>query len=349
MTITALSKKERYQLTVKGEETDRPPVWLMRQAGRYMPEYMAMRKEYSFNDLCLNSEAAARASMLPLDILDIDILIIFNDILTPLADMGIMVEFPDGGPVIRNPVRNSEDLNGLQYATFKNPPVAQSIRRLKELVGDDVPVIGFCGSPFTLAAYVVEGKMSRNQDEIKRLRFEQPTILAALLDRLTETAASYLIAQIVDGGADGVQIFESWGGVLAGNGDYMEFAGLYQRRLIEKVRAVCPDTPIQLFLRGSGGRVPQMAASGADVISIDWQTPLAVARQQTNLCLQGNLDPTALLVPGCIEDQVARMVEGFDWRRGWIANLGHGITPQASVEAAKNFVKAVGNLARKGG
>lgn len=344
MTITELSKKERYLLTVKGEETDRPPTWLMRQAGRYMPEYMALRKQYSFQDLCLNSEAAAEASILPLQILDIDILIIFNDILTPLEQMGIDVEFPDGGPVIKNPVRESKDLNRLQNATFKNPPVAQSIRRLKERAGDDVPVLGFCGSPFTLASYVVEGKMSRNQDEIKRMRFENPTALAALLDRLTETAANYLIAQIVDGGADGVQIFESWGGILAAPRDYVEFAGLYQRRLIEKVREVCPDTPIHLFLRGSGGRVEMMADSGADVLSIDWQTPLAAARQATDLCLQGNLDPMALLVPQCVEDQVARMLEGFDWRRGWIANLGHGITPQASVEAAKRFVTAVRNL-----
>jgi uroporphyrinogen decarboxylase len=347
VTLTALSKLERYRLAVAGEEVDHPPAWIMRQAGRYMPEYQALRRQYSFAELCHNPEAAAQASYLPLTILDVDVLIIFNDILTPLEEMGIKVEFPDGGPQILNPARTEEDVARLRPASFHKPPVAHSIRRLRELAGHDVPIIGFCGSPFTLACYAVEGRMSKTQEHIKRLRFESANVLHALLDRLTETAANYLIAQIDDGGADAVQIFESWGGTLAAPHDYEEFAALYQRRLINKVRAACPDTPIHLYVKGCTPFLDSMARSGANVLGIDWNTPLSMARERTTLALQGNLDPMAMLVPDCIEDQVAHMVEGFDWRRGWIANLGHGITPQGTVEAARRFVQAIHALPRR--
>ena len=348
MSLVELSKKERYLLTVAQEETDRPPVWLMRQAGRYMPEYMALKEKYSFREFCLNPEVAAAATLLPLRILDIDIQIIFNDILIPLEEMGLRVEFPGGGPQILEPVRRADDLDRFQVAAFSDPPVAHSIRLLKSKTGD-VPVLGFCGAPFTLATYAAEGQMSKNQHHIKELRFGAPDVLHEMLERITETAANYLISQIDEGQADGVQIFESWGGILALPQDYDEFAARYQRKLIARVNEACPETPIHLFVKGSNGVLESMSESGADVLSIDWTTPLADARRRVSLALQGNLDPVVLHTPDAIDGAIERMLEGFDWKKGWIANLGHGILPQAKVEGAQRFVRAIQGLAAKRG
>jgi uroporphyrinogen decarboxylase len=344
MPTSTLSKKERYLLTVRGEETDRPPIWIMRQAGRYMPEYMELRKQYNFRDFCLNPEVSAAATLLPLRLLDIDIMIIFNDILIPLEEMGIRVEFPEGGPKIMNPLRTEADLANFRAATFDDPPVAQALRRLREQAGPDFPVLGFCGSPFTLALYAVEGRVSRNQDAIKRMMYANPALLHQALDRITDTAVNYMIAQVEQGGADGLQVFESWGGTLAVPHQYEEFAAAYQRRLITRVKKALPEIPIHLYVRQSSGKLPSMAAAGADVIGVDWSVSLAEARQATRLALQGNLDPMAMLVPDAVEREVHKMVEGFDWRRGWIANLGHGITPEALPAAAVKFVQAVQSL-----
>ncbi|MCB2154387.1 uroporphyrinogen decarboxylase [bacterium] len=346
MSITALSKKERYLLTVAQKETDRPPIWLMRQAGRYMPEYMALKEKYTFREFCLNPEVAAAATLLPLQILDIDIQIIFNDILIPLEEMGLKVEFPGGGPQISPPIRGAEDLDRFNVATFSDPPVAHSIRLLKSKTGD-TPVLGFCGAPFTLATYAVEGKMSKSQHHIKELRFGAPEVLHEMLERITQTAANYLISQIDEGHADGVQIFESWGGILALPHDYEEFAASYQRKLIAIVKKACPDTPIHLFVKGSNGVLESMAETGAQVLSIDWTTPLADARRRVSKTLQGNLDPIVLHTPDAIDAAVEHMLDEFDWKKGWIANLGHGILPQAKVEGAKRYVQAIQALAAK--
>ncbi len=342
-----LTKKERYLRTVRGEETDRPPIWIMRQAGRYMPEYMAMREHSGFRDFCLNPEISAEASMLPLKILDVDILIIFNDILIPLEEMGLLVEFPDGGPQITNPVREAGDLDRFQAVSFSEPAVAHSIQRLRQQAGPDVPVLGFCGAPFTLAAYAVEGKMSRHHHSIKRLVFEEPDLLEEILGRIADTAADYLVAQIQAGGADGVQIFESWAGLLAMPHDYERFAAKYQRRIVERVRAACGDVPIHLFARSTAGKLASMEETGADVLSVDWSLPLAEARRQTGRTLQGNMDPAVLTVKGAVERELPKTLKGFDWERGWIANLGHGVTPNASPEEAKAFVRAVKALSSK--
>ncbi|MBI5154200.1 uroporphyrinogen decarboxylase [Candidatus Poribacteria bacterium] len=349
MTTTTLSKTERYRLTVAGEETDRPPVWIMRQAGRYMPEYMKLRDCYSFREMCLNPEASVAATLLPLELLDIDILIIFNDILIPLEAMGVPVDFPGGGPVIGKPVAGAEDLEWFQAAAFSDPPVSQALRLLKTRTSSLTPVLGFAGAPFTLAAYAVEGKMSKNQHQIKELMFRDPKTLHEILNRITETAANYLISQIDEGQADGVQLFESWGGILAPPGHYEEFAAQYQRRLIRRVRETCPGTPIHLYVKGCGPFLEAMAESGADVISIDWTVSLSEARRRVKQTLQGNLDPAAVHVAECVERETMRMLEGFDWRRGWIANLGHGIQPQATMEGARAFVGAVQRLGERKG
>lgn len=344
MTVKALSKRERYLLAARGEEVDFPPVWIMRQAGRYDPKYMALRERYSFRDLCKDAEACAAASIIPLSNLDVDVLIIFNDILIPLEAMGLQVDFPDTGPNIANPPRVAADLDRFKAAGFDRPPVSANIRRLKGIAGPDVPVLGFAGAPFTLASYAVEGKMSRNQHHIKELVFGESGLLEEILDRVTETAAAYLVAQVEQGGADGVQIFESQASALA-PAEYERFAARWQRRLIEKFKAACPDTPVTLYARGTAAVLSSMVGSGADVVSIDWNHSLADAREVvTTQALQGNLDPGTLLVPAAVTPAVERMVEGFDWRRGYIANLGHGIFPQCTVAGAREFVRAVHNL-----
>lgn len=348
MKTSQLTKRERYLRTVRGKETDRPPVWIMRQAGRYMPEYMEMRQRHSFHDFCRKPEISTAATLLPLEILDVDILIIFNDILIPLEEMGLQVEFPEGGPRIINPIRKRADLKRIHSESFINPPVAQSLQLVKAQAGEEIPVLGFAGSPFTLAVYAVEGHMTRNQEHIKRLMFEDPETLHELLEAITFTAANYLVSQIQEGKADGIQIFESWGGILAMPHDYEDFAARWQRMLIDLVREQCPETPIHLYVRGSSGRIQAMERSEADVLSIDWSTPLAEARKQTSLTLQGNLDPMVLLSEESVSIEFPKMLDGFDWKRGWIANLGHGITPQADWKAAKRFVDCVKALGETG-
>jgi len=344
LAVQALSKKERYLLAAQGEITDFPPVWIMRQAGRYDPKYMALREHYTFRDLCLIPDACAAASIIPLQNLDVDALIIFNDILIPLEAMGLFVDFPDTGPSISNPPRTEADLERFNAVTFDNPPVAANIRALRKLSGADVPIFGFAGCPFTLVSYAVEGRMSRNQHHIKELMYSQPGLMEEMLSRVTDTVVNYLVAQVEQGGADAVQIFESQASAIA-SAEYERFAADWQREVINRFKAACPDTPLTLYARGSGAILKSMAASGADVISIDWNHSLANARQATDTkALQGNLDPGVLLVPGAVASAVARMVEGFDWTRGYVANLGHGIFPQCTVEGAREFVKAVHNL-----
>lgn len=344
MTLQDLTKKERYLLAARGEETDHPPVWIMRQAGRYDPKYMALRERYTFRDLCLDPEACAAASIIPLTNLDVDALIIFNDILIPLEAMGLTVEFPDSGPTIPNPPRTEADLDRFTVARFDHPPVAANIRALRELSGPDVPIFGFAGCPFTLVSYAVEGRMSRNQHHIRQVMYENPALMEEMLDRVTQTAADYLVAQVEQGGADCVQIFESQAGML-GPTEYELFAAPWQKRLISLFKAACPDTPVTLYAKGSAAIAESMAASGADVVSIDWTHSLANARERVGNCaLQGNLDPGVLLVPEAVPAAVQRMVDGFDWRHGYIANLGHGIFPQCTVDGARAFVQAVHNL-----
>jgi len=343
--VSAISRRERYLLAAAGEEVDRPPVWIMRQAGRYDPQYLKLRERYSFRDLCFNAEACAAASILPLHTLGVDVLIIFNDILIPLEAMGLEVQFPDSGPVITNPLRGEADLTRFASATFDNPHVARNIRALQEAAGPEVPILGFAGCPFTLLSYAVEGRMSRNQHYIKELLYGNPALVHQMLERLTVTVTNYLVAQIEAGGAAGVQLFESQAPVLP-LAEYAEFAAAYQQRVIAAVKSQCPETPITLYARGSAGILPQMVAAGADVVSTDWSHTLADARAAAGpgVTLQGNLDPTVLLVPDAVDARVEAMLDGFDWRRGYVANLGHGIIPQAKVEGAQKFVQAIQRL-----
>lgn len=339
-----LSPKERYRLTVTGGETDRPPIWIMRQAGRYLPEYMALRSRHTFLDFCLKPEISAKATLMPIELVGIDILIIFNDILTPLRNLGLDLDFPKGGPVISNPIRDMERVKSLPKVAFGDEPVAESLR-LVSRHAPDYPVLGFCGAPFTLAVYAVEGFVKGDKEEILRLVREDPETLDLLLEKLTQVAVDYLVVQADSGGAHGVQVFESWGGMLLEGGEYERFAAKWQREVISRFRQRCPETPVHLYVRGSRNKIAKMDETGADVLSVDWDTPLAEARRGTKRTLQGNLSPEVVLDPDAVPGAFEEMIQDFDWRQGWIANLGHGITPKASVEAARRFVECVRSLA----
>lgn len=346
MSFSTLSKRERFLRAAKGLEVDRPPVWIMRQAGRYMPQYMEIRKTHSFKDLCFNAEVCTRASLLPQDLLGVDALIIFNDILIPLEAMGLPVEFPDhGGPQILITPRDEARAEKFLPHQFQNPAVCANLRMLRERAHPETAILGFAGAPLTLLGYAVEGKMTKNLDHLKRLLLQNPTLAHTMLGRLVETVSSYLITQVQDGGADAVQLFESLAYAFS-PGDLEEFALPYEKAVIERFRAACPGVPVINFSRGGADVLAYQSASGADVLSVEWTFRLSEARARTpqHQALQGNLDPMVLLVPERVEDQTLKMLEDFDYKRGFIANLGHGITPEAQVSAARKFVEVIQGL-----
>ena len=343
-----LNSRQRYLAAVAGERLDRPPVWIMRQAGRYMPEYRAIRARHSFDEMCRLPEVSAEASLLPLHILGVDALIVFNDILVPLGDMGLEVTFDEQGPLIGRALRHADNLECLRrvdYADGAAPPVVDSLRLIRQEAGDQHALLGFAGAPFTMAAYAVEGRLSRSLDHVKRMRFECPAMLRSILERITETVASYLISQIQEGGADAVQLFDTWAGQLSPS-CFEEFAWPFQCRVIELVKAACPGVPVTLFMRGGESVMHLLSATGADVLSLDWRTSLSRARAELGgraaPALQGNLDPLALFSPqGEVARHFQRTLEGFDPFVGYIANLGHGILPGTPVACAQAFVQAV--------
>jgi uroporphyrinogen decarboxylase len=340
------TRHERYRAAVAGESTDRPPIWLMRQAGRYLPEYRAIRARHSFWDLCLRPEVSAAATLTARIALDADLMIIFNDILTPLRDMGLEVDFSESGPVIANPVRTMADVEALVPPRYGRPPVAESLRTVRA-ADPDTPVLGFCGAPYTLAVYAVEGAMRGDKSQVAGLAAREPAAMERLLATLAEVAADYLVAQVAEGGAHGVQLFESWGGVLLAGAEYEALAARWQRHVIARFRAACPGVPVHLYVRGSRAHLESMVRTGAEVISVDEHTPLAAVRAAGARCVQGNLAPATMLPGAALDDAMEAMIAGFDWHRGWIANLGHGITPAADPHHARRFVQWAQSLANR--
>lgn len=326
---------------IQMQPVDRPPVWLMRQAGRYLPEYQAVRKNYSFLEMCRKPEVAAEVSIQPLEILDVDAIIIFNDILIPIESMGREVIFSEKGPIISPPFRQESELKTLSTCTFdETPAVYDSIQTVRRQVGDSIPVLGFAGAPFTMATYFVEGQMTRNLDNIKTLMYTQPDVLKQLLDIITETVIAYLQVQI-RAGADAVQIFDTWAGLLTKT-DYRVFAYPYQKRIIDTIKS--EGTPITLYVNGSTPYLSEMKQSGASVLSVDWRLDLKSVLKTvgTDTVLQGNLDPTVLLAnPDVVHEKTKTMMDTLGRNDGYIANLGHGILPPTPVESVKAFVQTV--------
>lgn len=315
----------------------------MRQAGRYLPEYRAVRAKVDFLTLCKTPELASQVSIQPVDVLGVDAAVIFSDILILLEAMGIPIHFSeDHGPQILKPLQNHHDIESLHSPDIAHDLnfVMEAIRiTSKALASRDIPVIGFAGAPFTLACYAIEGKTSREFNKTKRFLNEDPETFTLLLEKLADAVACHLREQ-VKAGASAVQIFDTWGGILDRE-TYRNLALPVLQRTIEPLKFLA--VPIILYLNGSSPHLETMAETGADVLSVDWRLPMSEVRRHigNKLILQGNLDPTHLYAsPESIRDSVRRMLTDHPPTR-LIANLGHGMLPDIPVEHAKTFVNAI--------
>jgi uroporphyrinogen decarboxylase len=315
----------------------RIPVWFMRQAGRYMPEYRKLRSRYDLLTLCRTPDLAAEVTLQPVRALGVDAAILFTDLLVPLPAMGLRLRFAQGeGPVIENPVRGEKDVGRLRVVDPEEgfPYLFETVRILKAEL--KVPLIGFAGAPFTLASYIIEGGRSQRFERTKLFMTERPKAWRALMEKLTAVSAASLRAQ-VGAGADAVQLFDSWVGALNPE-EYRLFVLPYSRKALEGVRG-----PVIHFGTGTSKLLELMREAGGDVIGVDWETPLADAfRRLPRAAIQGNLDPAALLGPlKELRKKVRAILEEAGRRRGFIFNLGHGILPETPVENVKAVVEQV--------
>jgi uroporphyrinogen decarboxylase len=332
----------------------RTPIWMMRQAGRYLPSYRAVRAKASFLELCRNPDLACEVTLQPIDELGFDAAILFSDILIPLPAMGLMVEFPDKGPVIRNPVRNRAAIDALAVPDpeLGMPFVMQAVTKIKSALAGRVPLIGFAGAPFTMLTYAVEGGGSKDYAQTKKMLFGDAPAAHAILDKLARTTAAYLEAQ-VRAGADAVQLFDSWAGILSPR-DFREFALRWSKRVIELLRdsptwKETGGVPIIYFVNGCAPYLADYATSGADVLGVDWRIDIDVVRAAVGdgVALQGNLDPGALyLSPLEIRDRVAEVLAKAG-PIGHVFNLGHGVTPETDPEHVRAMVTAVKELSAR--
>ena len=330
-----------------GKPVDRTPVWLMRQAGRYLPEYMRVRSNCSFLDLCKTPELAAEVTIQPVDILGVDAAILFSDILTPVEPMGMMLDFVPG-PVFENPVRTMVDVEKLRIPQMEEdvPYVLETIRILRRELAAKVPLIGFGGAPFTLACYMVEGKGSKDFAQIKKMMYAAPEVYAALMEKVTAMDKEYLNAQI-RAGAQAIQIFDTWGGILS-PADYERYVLPYTTKLINGLDST--GIPVIHFVKGAGTMLDIVQKAGGDVMGLDWHVNLGKARDVlgSDMAVQGNLDPTVLYAPKeTIEQEVKRILYENAGRPGLIFNLGHGILPTVPPENAKFMVETVHRLTQK--
>ncbi|MEX2117206.1 MAG: uroporphyrinogen decarboxylase [Bacteroidota bacterium] len=326
------------------EPVERTPVWMMRQAGRYLPEYRAIRATTDFLTLCRTPELASEVSLQPVEILGVDACIIFSDILVVPEAMGmtLIIEEGKGGPRFPDPIRSRSAVEKLQIPDPQEELkyVLDAVALTRQRLNGRVPLIGFAGSPWTLAAYMVEGRGSRNFRFIKELIYSDPNLAHMLLDKLSEATALYLNAKIA-AGAQAVQIFDSWGGILPPD-EFKEFSLGPIKKVLSLLNR--KDVPVILFCKDCNHSLNEIADLGPDVIGLDWTSDLGKARKQigSRVALQGNLDPSVLYAPpDIIRKSVVRALEKFGNGSGHIFNLGHGILPDVPVEHAKAFVRAV--------
>lgn len=326
---------------LRGEQTERPPVWMMRQAGRYLPDYMKLRAKYDFFTRVQTPELACEITLQPIDQVGVDAAIIFSDILVIPQAMGLEVLLEEGkGPLLPKTIQTQQDVDALNTADIAAhlSYVTDALALTKKELNGRVPLIGFAGAPFTLLCYMVEGKGSKAFDKAKQFCFTQPDTAHALLQKITDVTITYLNAQIA-AGADLVQVFDSWAGMLS-PADFKTFTLPYLQQITDGVKA---NAPVILFPKGSWYALPELAATGASALGIDWCITPAMARQLSggNITLQGNFDPVKLLAPiPEIKKSVQEMIGAFGAQR-YIANLGHGILPNVPVDHARAFVDAV--------
>ncbi|MCE9580322.1 MAG: uroporphyrinogen decarboxylase [Deltaproteobacteria bacterium] len=333
----------------------RTPIWMMRQAGRYLPEYRAVRAKASFLELCRTPELACEVTLQPIDLLGFDAAILFSDILITLPAMGLEVAFPDKGPKILAPVRDRAGIDAIVVPDpeAELPFVMEAVRQIQRGLGGRVPLIGFAGAPFTMMTYAVEGGGSKDYAHTRKLLFGDPGAAHALLDKLARTTAVYLEAQIA-AGADAVQLFDSWAGILSPR-DFREFALRWSKRVIELIREsrtfAARPVPIIYFVNGCAPYLEDYATSGADVLGVDWRVDIDVARRGVGdgVALQGNLDPGALfLSPRDLRDRVAEVLAKAG-PVGHIFNLGHGVLPETDPEHVRAMITAVRELSTRAG
>ena len=321
---------------------DRTPVWFLRQAGRYMQEYRDVRKHHTLVEICKQPELAAEVTITAAEKLGVDAAIIFADLLLPLEPMGLPFEFQAGeGPVVHHPVRTAEDVKALRTDRAADLAyVARAIEKVAAHFGDRLGVIGFCGAPFTLASYMIEGGGSRNYIHTKKMMYGDTLAWNSLLDKLIVVLIEYCRLQ-VQAGADVIQIFDSWVGSLS-LGDYRDYAFEASKRLVRAVRGL--GVPVIYFGVETAGLLSQMAATGADVIGLDWRQPLDVGWREVGHAhaVQGNLDPITLFAPlEVLELRVKEILRAAAGRPGHIFNLGHGIVPETPVENVQAVVRMV--------
>lgn len=336
-------KNDIFLRALDGEALDRPPVWMMRQAGRYLPDFMKLKAKYDFFTRCQTPELAAEITVMPIDQVGTDAAILFSDILVIPQAMDVSVEMKDGvGPWLPNPVRTAEDLTKVVVPDVEDRLhyVMEAIQQTKVLLDDRVPLIGFAGSPWTILCYVVQGQGSKNFDLAKGFCFSQPALAHELLQKITTTTIAYLKAK-VRAGVDAVQLFDSWGGML-GEEDYKVFSWQYMQQIIDALKQ---ETKVIAFAKGCWYALPTMARSGVHALGVDWTCSARNARYLSGgqIPLQGNFDPSKLLSPiPEIEKLAHKMVSEFG-TQNYIANLGHGILPNVPVDHAKAFVNAIKN------
>ena len=327
--------------TLRGEKTERVPVWMMRQAGRYLPEYMVLRGKYGFFERCQTPELAAAITLQPVDIIGVDAAILFSDILVVPQAMGLEVQMIESkGPVLPDPIKTLNDLNRIRVPNVDETLgyVFDAIKLIKQQLNGRVPLIGFAGGPWTILCYMVQGKGSKTFDEAKAFCYMQPELAHQLLQMITDTTIAYLKGQVA-AGADTAQIFDSWGGLL-GPDDFENISLKYIRQI---VAALKDDVPVIIFAKGAWHSLESMAAIGAAGLGIDWCIKPEMARQLSgnNITLQGNFDPAKLLSPiPVIKKEVKQMLRAFG-KGHHIANLGHGILPNVPVDHARAFVDTV--------
>jgi len=337
------AQASRFLRACARQPADCTPVWFMRQAGRYMPAYRAVRAAHSLLEICAQPELAAEVTLQPVRALGVDAAILFADILLPLIPMGIRLDFSAGeGPVIHNALRTPADVDALRVVEPREAlaAVLQAVRLVRRELEGKIPLIGFAGAPFTLASYLVEGGASRTFLKTKRLMYSDPAAWHRLMEKLAQVIASYLSAQ-VEAGAQAVQLFDSWAGALAPE-DYRQYVLPYSRHIFQAL-AGC-GVPAIHFGTGTFALLPDLKAAGGSVFGLDWTTPLGQGWQilGPDVAIQGNLDPAALFAPPQeLERRVRRVLQQAGGRPGHIFNLGHGIlpdTPPANVKAVVDMV-----------
>jgi uroporphyrinogen decarboxylase len=335
---------DRFLRACRRQPVDRTPLWIMRQAGRYLPEYRELRSRHGFLEVCRTPELAAEVTLQPLRRFNLDASIMFADIMTPLDAFDIEMTF-NPGPKVARPIRTRAEVDRLQAkpAAEAVPYVAETLRLLRRELDGKTPVIGFCGAPFTIAAYLVQGEGKDGFGALKRLLFQDPATVQALLEKLAVAMADYLRLQI-SAGAQAIQVFDSWAGILD-EADYRRFALPGVAHLIDTVKDA--GVPVIYFLNGAPHLIDAAAGTRPDVLGLCWRTPLdqVAARIGTGIALQGNLDPHALFAsPDVIRERVAGILQRMAGHPGHVMNLGHGILPETPIASVEALIDAVHTL-----